>query len=96
MEEDANYFKNEPWSNMINHEEYANTCFHYIHMNPVKAHLVPKMENWEMSSYRDYAGYRKISLCSKKLAYELMNIPEEPELFMKQSNNQILCNHMSW
>ena len=31
----------------------------YIHMNPVKAKLVDKPENWEYSSYQDYIGYKK-------------------------------------
>ena len=34
----------------------------YIHMNPVKAGLVPHPEDWPYSSYREYAGLRKGTL----------------------------------
>ena len=38
--------------------DYLSTCFHYIHQNPLKAGLVKKMEDWEFSSFNDYAGFR--------------------------------------
>jgi len=38
--------------------EYPLVCFNYIHLNPVKANLVAKPEDWEFSSYRDYCGLR--------------------------------------
>lgn len=31
----------------------------YIHLNPVKAHLVKRPEEWEFSSYLEYANLRK-------------------------------------
>jgi putative transposase len=47
---------------------YYTNCFHYIHQNPLKAGLVKRMEEWEFSSFQDYAGLRKGSLCKKQLA----------------------------
>jgi len=35
------------------------TCFNYHHQNPLKAALVKRLEDWEFSSFRDYAGLRK-------------------------------------
>jgi len=58
-----------------NLDEYAETCFYYIHQNPVKARLVQKPEDWEMSSFREYVGLVKKILCNKSLAYKLLNIP---------------------
>jgi putative transposase len=53
------------------------TCFHYNHQNPWKAGLVNKLEEWDFSSFKDYAGLRKGTLCNQDLAYELLNINKE-------------------
>jgi hypothetical protein len=37
--------------------------------------LVNKMENWEYSSYKDYIGLRKKSLCNLELAAILLDFP---------------------
>ena len=52
---------------------YALTCFHYIHQNPLNAKLCNKLENWKFSSYPDYAGLRNGSLINKALAEEIVN-----------------------
>ena len=49
-------------------QEYFINCFHYIHQNPFVAKLVIRMEDWEFSSFRDYAGLRDGKLCQKELA----------------------------
>jgi putative transposase len=67
-------------------DEYPITCFNYIHHNPLKAHLVQKIQDWEMSSFREYAGFRKNTLCTMSLAYEKLNIPASPALFLKYYN----------
>ena len=36
--------------------DHAFNCFHYIHQNPVKAHLVQRMEDWRYSSVHEYLG----------------------------------------
>lgn len=38
--------------------QYPQTCFNYIHQNPVKAGLVAKAEDWEFSSFIDLLGIR--------------------------------------
>ncbi len=55
-----------------NWEMYGNTCFQYIHSNPVKANLVRQMEEWEYSSAKDFAGLRNGTLCNQALAKELL------------------------
>jgi putative transposase len=52
----------------INAIDYQSKCLHYIHQNPLKAGLVLKIEDWEYSSYKDYAGLRNGTLCNKILA----------------------------
>jgi len=51
-------------------KDYLYTCFHYIHQNPLKASLVTKLEDWEFSSFKDYANIRDGNLMNKKLAEE--------------------------
>ncbi len=50
---------------------YLNVCFNYIHLNPIKDHLVQNHEEWEFSSYRDYFGGRKGKLVNRESAKEL-------------------------
>ena len=52
-------------------KDYAATCSHYIHQNPVKANLCKQAENWRYSSAIDYAGLRNGTLCNKELAQRL-------------------------
>lgn len=51
--------------------DYARTCFDYIHINPVEAGLVKRPTDWPFSSARDYAGLSNGTFCHKELALEL-------------------------
>jgi REP element-mobilizing transposase RayT len=64
---------------------YATTCFHYIHQNPMKAGLVHRMENWEFSSFKDYCGLRKGTLCHQSKAFGLLHLPPTGEAFYEQA-----------
>ena len=55
---------------------YPSVCFNYIHQNPVKAGLVSKMEDWVFSSFQDYIGLRKGTLCNQELAKRWVGIRE--------------------
>jgi len=54
--------------------QYPQVCFNYIHLNPVKAGIVAKPEEWEFSSASDYAGVRNGTLISRKVAGEYVDI----------------------
>jgi|SRR5690606_10413931 len=69
---------------------YPLVCFHYIHQNPMKAKLVDRMEDWEMSSFKDYGGLRNGKLCNKDLAKELLDIPILPEMFYAEAYKVII------
>ena len=64
---------------------YPFVCFHYIHQNPLRAKLVKQLEDWEFSSFRDYAGLRNGTLTNKALASQLIDIPNRAEAFYDQS-----------
>jgi putative transposase len=54
---------------------YAETCFYYIHQNPLRAGITHKIEDWYYSSYRDYAGLRNGTLCNQRLAKQILDLP---------------------
>ncbi len=71
--ESNRYIKGSPPSR----NNYAYYCFHYIHRNPVKAKLVKRMEDWEFSSFRDFAGLRNGTFCNKELAFEIVKLTSD-------------------
>ncbi|WP_240386234.1 hypothetical protein [Balneola vulgaris] len=66
-------------------DDYLLNCFLYIHQNPIRAGLVSKYEDWEFSSYKDYAGLRNGKLCDKDLMYGFAQIPSSFLEFQKLS-----------
>ncbi|MBN2892825.1 MAG: hypothetical protein JXL97_13235 [Bacteroidales bacterium] len=80
-------------------DNYTETCFKYIHQNPLKAKLVHKLSDWEFSSYPDYAGLRKGSLINKNLAFDILQIEEDnfinwsSEGFDKDDSKNIFYYH---
>jgi len=49
-------------------------CFHYIHQNPIRGRLVNKIEDWEFSSFNDYAGIRDETLINLPLAKQILEV----------------------
>jgi putative transposase len=77
--------------NKFSARDYALTCFHYIHQNPLVAKLVKELNEWKYSSYPDFYGYRNGTLCNKKLAIELLSLsPLEFKEENKVLNNEII------
>jgi len=68
---DAHLCEGEPFTRFI---PYLNTCFYYIHDNPVKARFVDDPLEWQFSSALDYDGLRDDGLCNFGLAKELLGI----------------------
>lgn len=48
----------------VDGDDYLVHLSRYLHLNPVRAGLVQRAEDWEFSSYRDYLGLRDGSLPS--------------------------------
>ncbi len=71
---------------------YALTAFHYIHQNPYTAGLVPKMEDWEFSSFPDYINKRNGTICNKELAAELLDLDNRH--FYEESYSVISDNNI--
>ena len=83
------------WKNFpTNADNYAFICLNYIHQNPMVAGLAKKMEDWEFSSFRDYACMRSQTLCNKKRTFELIPYFEESN-FYELSYQLIAANNMN-
>lgn len=80
-------FQQKTKAKYLDHIDLAVTVFHYIHQNPVKAGLVQKMEDWEFSSFKDYAGLRGGTLTNQELGFELFGLNRES--FHKESHRAI-------
>jgi len=70
-------------------EYYPLICFNYIHQNPLKAKIVRHLNEYEFSSFSDYAGYRNGKLCNQSLATELLDLPESSKEFERMSYKMI-------
>lgn len=59
-------------------KNYLESCFSYIHSNPLKAGLVKYLNDWPYSSYLDYIDLRNENLCNKKVFFQLtgFSIPD--------------------
>lgn len=76
----------------VREQGYASTCFYYIHQNPLRAGIVDNIEDWQYSSYRDYAGLRNGTLCNQQLAQEVLDITLEDTKQNKILSEEALKN----
>lgn len=77
-------------------EDYAVTCFLYIHQNPLVGSVVERLEDWLYSSFPDYAGLRQGNLCNKQRAYELLDLPSNNQEFVSLSYRTIPPEKMQY
>ena len=74
--------------------DYGLIAFNYIHQNPIKAKLVHKMEDWPYSSFKDYIGKRRKSMCNLNLAKQLFNL-ESAEVFYENTLTMPIYNQVN-
>jgi len=67
-------FQQNTKAKIISNLDYKRVCLHYIHQNPLKARLVHKMEDWQYSSFSDFIGERKGTLCNINMAIQVLDI----------------------
>jgi putative transposase len=53
-------------SAVVDRDDYLLQLIHYIHLNPVKAKFADRPQDWEFSSYHEYAGLRNGTLPNTK------------------------------
>ena len=71
---------------LVDSEEYLAHLVRYIHLNPVKAELVKTMQEWEFSSFHEYAGIRNGTLPNVELVRShFTSAKEYQSFFMEES-----------
>lgn len=70
-------FENRYFREMIDSIGYELDVSKYIHLNPLKAGLVTKLENYPWSSYRAYALYEKNPLVTTDYLLSYFPTPQE-------------------
>ena len=63
-------------SNRVDNAKYFLNLCRYIHMNPVKANLVIKPEEWEYSNYPEWIGIRNGTLFDPEV-FQIGNVTPE-------------------
>ena len=82
----------------VDREEYLLYLTRYIHLNPVRAKLVEKAEDWEFSSYPEYAGSRGGTLPQMDVVRSQLYSPDEYPLFMQADSptEKLLLKHLTF
>lgn len=68
---------------LVDKDEYLLHLSRYIHLNPVEAGMVQKVEDWSFSSYLEYIGLRKGTL-------------PHPDIVLSQFNGQTEDPHTAY
>jgi REP element-mobilizing transposase RayT len=78
-------FQQNTKSKCIENIEYAETCFHYIHQNPLRAGLVTSYYDWPYSSWLDFMNLNSsgIDLVAKYVAMQLFSFSDYDDFFEK-------------
>lgn len=74
---------------LVDSDSYLMWLSAYIHQNPKVAGLVSKLENYQWSSYPDYIGQRKGTLCEKNVVLEQFSNVEAYRKFVEDSFDKI-------
>ena len=89
FERHGSLFQQHTKAKHIDDISYLMTLITYIHQNPVRSNLVPRLEDWAFSSYRDFAGYRNGTLVDKQIVFEHFTSEKEFINFSEQSISQV-------
>ncbi|MBE2219325.1 MAG: transposase [Ignavibacteria bacterium] len=70
-----------------NVSECCLVCFNYIHQNPLKAGIVQRIEDWEYSSFNEYAGKSRNPICNIQLGKEIIEFNTTEEFYKLSYQN---------
>ena len=74
----------------VDHEEYLLNLSRYIHLNPVKAGLVKRAEDWEFSSYQEYLDLRRGTLPRFEKLRQQIGAAKDYRGFVESSENHLV------
>lgn len=80
-------FRNKYQSEPIYDKKHLFSCIKYIHMNPVKAHMVPNCEDYPYSSYNEYIT--NTGICQDIIFKNILGDPYDFEHTFKDIRDHI-------
>ncbi len=92
-------FRDRYRSEIIESQYYLKQCIDYIHLNPVKAKLCEKPEDYEYSSYNEYIKNKysitdkldKSEVSNERINYKIENVKEE---FIENETKKEKCRRI--
>lgn len=87
-------FQNRFMSECIENEKYFWNCLRYIHLNPVKANMVKRMDRYKFSSVAEYKTQVPIVISEKAIKMYLKNFKniDEFEVFHDRKDAEIFAD----
>jgi len=76
-------------ANGVDSDEYLSHLTRYIHLNPVKAGMVSHPQDWEFSSYLEYAGLRAGTLPRLDVLQQQFASEAEYQRFLKPDEDHL-------
>jgi putative transposase len=73
----------------VDRDEYLYHLTRYIHLNPVKAEIVAHLQDWEFSSYLEYAGLRNGTLPKLDVLKQQFATDAEYQMFLKSDHDDL-------
>jgi putative transposase len=80
----------------VDREEYLLHLTRYIHLNPVRANIVEKAENWEFSSYQEYIDMRRGALSKIDEVRSHFNSADDYRYFLEDLTSERLIQHLTF
>jgi putative transposase len=80
----------------VDRDEYLLHLTRYIHLNPVRANIVEKAENWEFSSYQEYIDMRRRSLSKIDEVRSHFNSVDDYRYFLEDLTSERLIQHLTF
>ena len=88
-------FANKLQHKKINHQRYLVDICPYIHLNPKRAGLVEKLEDWEFSNYQEWIGTRNGILFDEKFVNEIFTNSEEYVKYLEKFNEKEIEEYLT-
>ncbi len=73
----------------VDRDVYLYHLTRYIHLNPVKAEIVAHPQDWEFSSYLEYAGLRNGTLPNLNVLKQHVATEAEYQMFLKPESDHL-------
>ena len=81
---------------LVDRDEYLVHLCRYIHLNPVKAKLVSKPEDWPYSNYLEWIGQRAGSLKDEPFIHQHFSNREEYRRFVADQQDEERIKRYVW